>query len=232
MRASPHPSGELATGTYPKLELGRGAPGMAAVGRVALALLALGHTEMAISSALCDSAMGQFCSDKRGTGGACTSCLGTFTHQSLLHVAGCTSAELTAYCRPGLQRPQRLVVYHVYPAPEKGQHSWQDTSIANKNTADLPGMIYFELRALGLPVECLEQSIVVPIPGSKPLITPDPVPAPATCPPAPAACPTHRPQPPAPPTGPSHLPPGLMPHADSAAAAPSHPSAWTVWCPC
>ena len=52
----------------------------------------------ASSSALCDTALDSVCGSVRGAGSACTSCQTTFSHQVILHGAGCAPADLTGFC--------------------------------------------------------------------------------------------------------------------------------------
>ena len=130
----------------------------------AAALLPLLHPSQAPSttSSLCDTALDQVCATVRGAGAACTSCQSSFSHQIVLRGAGCTAADLSGYCTAGInpQHTTALSVYHVYP-------SGSPLDIAEKNTADLRGMIFFNLRSLGNPVECAEPNL----PGTS---TPDP----------------------------------------------------------
>jgi hypothetical protein len=128
----------------------------------------------ASSSALCDTALDSVCGSVRGAGSACTSCQTTFSHQVILHGAGCAPADLTGFCAAGInpQHSSALTVYHVYPSaggggPGVGGPGGGTLDIADKNTADLGGMIFFDLRSLGNPVECAEPNL----PGTS---TPDP----------------------------------------------------------
>ena len=117
--------------------------------------------------ALCDSALDQVCGGVRGAGAACTSCQSSFSHQVVLRGAGCTAEDLAGYCAAGIN-PRHVAtttVYHVYPS--EPSRSGSALVIADKNTADLRGMIFFDLRSLGNPIECAEPYL----PGSS---SPDP----------------------------------------------------------
>ena len=103
----------------------------------------------ATGSSLCDSALSSACGAVRGAGAACTACESSFAHQVLLHGAGCAHADLQAFCSPGINllHARNLTAWHVGPG---------SADVVDKNTADLGGMLFFELRALGNPVECAE----------------------------------------------------------------------------
>ena len=92
--------------------------------------------------------------------------LQTFAHSVILHGAGCSAADADAFCAPGINSLHQTTqtVFHVYPS---GGAKGGEMDVADKNTADLGGMLFFDLRLLGNPVECAEQFI----PGTTP---PDP----------------------------------------------------------